>query len=137
MSRLAPWLIAACALPPAPAAAGCGDALKTSNALITERDGVRVVFVSRPSPPPVGEHFSVDFVVCVNDVVRGDARAQVDADMPAHRHGMNYRASVAPLAGSVYRAEGLMFHMPGRWRLLFDVALDGRTLRLAREIDVQ
>jgi len=137
VTRRAPWLIAVCALACAPAAAGCADALNAPNASAAENDGVRVAFVPRPSPPPVGKHFSIDFVVCVDDVARSDARAQVDADMPAHRHGMNYRASVAPLPGSVYRAEGLMFHMPGRWRLLFDVELSGRTVRLAREIEVQ
>ena len=40
--------------------------------------------------------------------------------MPAHRHGMNYRATVSTLSPGVYRAEGLMFHMPGRWRVIFD-----------------
>ena len=30
-----------------------------------------------------------------------------------------------------------MFHMPGRWRVIFDLPLEGRTLRLTRELDVQ
>ena len=137
MIRPAPWLLAACALLHAPANAGCADPLDAPNALSVESDGVRVAFVPRPLPIPVGEHFGIDFVVCIGDVARSDARLQVDADMPAHRHGMNYRASIAPLPGGVFHAEGLMFHMPGRWRLLFDVELGGRTLRLAREIEVQ
>jgi len=37
----------------------------------------------------------------------------------------------------VFRAHGLMFHMPGAWRVIFDVPLEGRTLRLTRVIEVQ
>ena len=40
--------------------------------------------------------------------------------MPDHRHGMNYRPAVT-LNGSSGTAEGLMFHMPGRWQLILDV----------------
>ena len=56
----------------------------------------------------------------------------VDAWMPEHRHGMNYRPTVTRLAPGRWRAEGLMFHMPGRWELVFTV--DGE--RLARELVV-
>ena len=40
--------------------------------------------------------------------------------MPDHRHGMNYRPAVT-LDGLSGTAEGLMFHMPGRWQLILDV----------------
>ena len=33
---------------------------------------------------------------------------------------MNYRPSVTPQGAGRYRAEGLMFHMPGRWELVFE-----------------
>jgi hypothetical protein len=99
--------------------------------------GCAHAFVSRPTPVPVGQHFNLDFVVCAASPVRRDASIQVDADMPAHRHGMNYRATVSTLSPGVYRAEGLMFHMPGRWRVIFDLPLEGRTLRLTRELEVQ
>jgi YtkA-like len=115
----------------------CGAALQAPDPLIAEGDGARVAFVPRPSPVPVGQHFDIDFVVCADSPLRSDAAIRVDADMPAHRHGMNYRASVAPLAGGIFRAKGLMFHMPGRWRVIFDVPLEGRALRLTREFEVQ
>ena len=116
----------------------CGAALaKTAEPWIAAADGARIAFVTRPSPLPVGQHFDLDFVVCAASAVRTDATIQVDADMPAHRHGMNYRATVSPLRPGVYRAEGLMFHMPGRWRVTFDLPLEGRTLRLTRELEVQ
>ena len=40
---------------------------------------------------------------------------------PQHGHGMTRRASVSRGPGGLWRAEGLLFHMPGEWRLYFDV----------------
>jgi len=115
----------------------CGAALKTAKPWIATADGVRIAFVSRPTPVPVGRHFDLEFVVCTAAALRRDAAIQVDADMPAHRHGMNYRATVSTPSPGIYRAEGLMFHMPGRWRVIFDLPLEGRTLRLTHELEVQ
>lgn len=119
------------------AAADCGAALQSTAPLIAQGDGARVAFVPRPMPPPVGRHFELHFVVCDGAGPGGATKVQVDADMPAHRHGMNYRASVLPLGSGVYRAQGLMFHMPGRWRVMFDIEIDGRTQRATHEIEVQ
>jgi hypothetical protein len=119
------------------AADDCALALRAAQPLIAEGDGARVLFVPQPAPVPVGRHFQIRFVVCSGEALRSDAKVRVDADMPAHRHGMNYRTTVWPLEHGVQRADGLMFHMPGTWRLIFDVSLDGRTLRATREIDVQ
>ena len=121
----------------AQAADDCASALNAPQPLVAEADGVRVAFVPQPAAVPVGRHFEIRFVVCSGSAARADAKVKVDADMPAHRHGMNYRASVSALGGGVQRADGLMFHMPGTWRVIFDVALDGRTLRATREIEVQ
>jgi YtkA-like len=133
------WVVAgACSIAPALAFADdCAAALEAAQPLVADGDGARIVFVPRPAPAPVGRHFDVDFVVCAGAAALDATKIQVDADMPAHRHGMNYRAAVSALGPGVYRAQGLMFHMPGRWRLIFDVALDGRSLRLTRELEVQ
>jgi hypothetical protein len=34
----------------------------------------------------------------------------------------------------VHVAEGLLFHMPGRWQLVFDVEHAGRTERLVTDV---
>ena len=82
--------------------------------------GWTVVFAPRPWPLVVGQHVALDIVVCPAADGRVPPSAlQVDADMPAHRHGMNYRPTVSALGGGRFRAEGLMFHMAGRWRVLF------------------
>ena len=128
-------LCAVFATAPIFAADDCVAALGTEQPWIAEGDGVRVAFIAKPMPPPLNQHFALELAPC--DGARAASSLQVDADMPAHRHGMNYRATVAPLRDGVYRAQGLMFHMPGRWRVIVDVVVEGRVRRATREIDVQ
>ena len=59
---------------------------------------------------------------------------RVDAQMPEHRHGMNYRARVSTTGERRYVAEGLLFHMPGRWQLVFDVERETGTERLTTDL---
>ena len=71
---------------------------------------------SEPAAIPVSAHFSIRFHLCGPPV----DRVRVRGWMPDHRHGMNYRPAVT-LNGSSGTAEGLLFHMPGRWELILDV----------------
>jgi hypothetical protein len=119
------WLWLALAAPAAQACdlPGGGAAQRIESARHT------VVFRAAPR---VGEHFALEFSVCpAPEAVR------VDAWMPEHRHGMNYRPSVRPLGGGRYRAEGLMFHMPGRWELVFEVRDAGKAERLAHGLRLE
>jgi len=86
----------------------------------------------RTAPLRVGEHFAVEFAVCP-----APESAKVDAWMPEHRHGMNYKPTVAALGGGRYRAEGLMFHMAGRWEFVFELRSGGRTERLAHSVRLE
>jgi len=54
----------------------------------------------------------------------------VDADMPAHRHGMNYQPRVTALGGGRFLADGLALHMQGAWRLKFAILTDAGAVRL-------
>lgn len=75
------------------------------------------------SPPlELAQHFAMQFRVCRQGVPVTVSRFKLDAVMPAHNHGMNYRASIVIGAGGLIEASGLMFHMPGRWQLLVDFA---------------
>ena len=114
----------------------CAAKLKAPQALRAQGDGYTLAFVPRPAPLATGRHFALDIAVCPDRGVAPPKSLQVDADMPAHRHGMNYRATVAVRGPGLYHAEGLMLHMPGRWRFIFDLALDGRSVRLTHEVDV-
>lgn len=84
------------------------------------------------APIAVGRHFAIDVRVCPRDA----SLVAVDATMPEHRHGMNYRPSVRALGDGRWRAEGLMFHMPGRWALRLDVQAAGRSERLLDTVDL-
>ena len=71
---------------------------------------------SKPAAIPIGAHFSIGFHLCGPPVDRVGVRGW----MPDHRHGMNYQPAVT-LNGLSGTAEGLLFHMPGRWQLILDV----------------
>lgn len=60
----------------------------------------------------------------------------LDADMPAHRHGMNYRPDVTQLFPGTLEASNMVFHMPGTWRLMVELAEQGARHRYELEIDV-
>ncbi len=82
------------------------------------------------APVAVGRHFAIDVQVCPP----GATLARVDAVMPEHQHGMNYRPSLKAVGEGRWRAEGLMFHMPGRWELRFDVDQGSQRRRLVQSI---
>jgi hypothetical protein len=91
-----------------------------------------------PARVAVGKPFAVDVVVCPKDAAARIDELRVDAHMPAHRHGMNYKASVKPQGeAGRYRAEGLMFHMPGKWEFLFDVRDAKGIERLKQEAEIK
>ncbi len=109
-----------------------GDPARDGNSLRSPR----YIVAFRPqAAPAVGQLFALDLALCAKSGALPQ-RIQVDAHMPAHRHGMNYRPSLIPVADGVYRAEGLMLHMPGRWEFLFDLSADGRTDRIAAPFDL-
>ena len=115
---LAPVL--AVALAAATEAAACGEGL----AAVTGRaSGTRydVAFATLPAPIATGAHFALEVAVCPRAGAAPPRALAVDAVMPEHRHGMNYRPTVTAVGPGRYRVEGLLFHMPGRWDLLFDV----------------
>lgn len=84
-------------------------------------EGERHVLAWRaPSPLPLAQFFAIDFAVCARDGAAPEA-ARVDATMPEHGHGMNYRPSISALGNGRFRADGLLLHMPGRWSLAFTI----------------
>ena len=74
-----------------------------------------VLYRTQPAPLKVGQHFAVDFAVCP-----APESVRIDAGMPEHKHGMNYRPTVTATGEGRYRADGLMLHMAGKWELVFE-----------------
>ncbi len=123
----------------APAWAGCGDSLPAAQRQLAGGDGLQIAFAAQPAPLALGRHFALDIVVCPAAGQPMPASLLVDADMPAHRHGMNYRASVSAQGAGRFRADGLMFHMAGRWRLIFDLPATGGApaRRITHSVDLR
>ena len=96
-----------------------------------ESEGRIVLFRAVPAPIQVNRPFEIEALVCAGAPVTA---FKVDAHMPDHRHGMNYRATVTALGDGRFRARGLVFHMPGRWEVLFDVETAQGTARLKHEV---
>ncbi|MSR28345.1 MAG: hypothetical protein EXS03_02065 [Phycisphaerales bacterium] len=51
----------------------------------------------------------------------------VDAHMPEHHHGMNVAPTVIRRSDGSLRAEGMLFHMSGKWEVDVDID-DGTTI---------
>lgn len=114
----------------------CGEQLSGTMRHV-ESATYEIVFTSRPAPIETGKHFSLDLAVCPRGGARSPEAVRVDAVMPEHRHGMNYRPVVVARGAGLYHADGLMLHMPGNWEIRFDVVTASGTERLATTIQLE
>lgn len=110
---------------------GAGAARACTPAIEGTRLESKSYVLAYRASPEVGKHFSVDVAACSKSGAAPQA-LKVDAHMPEHRHGMNYKPEVKRLGPGRWQASGLMFHMPGKWQFAF--FLDGE--RLSRELIV-
>jgi cytochrome c peroxidase len=96
----------------------------------------RYVVAYKAAPIEVAKHFTLEVAVCAKPGQPAPESLKVDAQMPEHRHGMNYAPALTALAPGRWRAEGLMLHMPGRWQLVFEVHAAGRTDRVSKDVEL-
>ena len=92
-----------------------------------ESDRVTLSYRTVPSRIAVGQHFALELAICAKPGTRAPGRLKLDAHMPEHRHGMNYRPEVTVLGAGRYRADGWLFHMPGRWEFVFELGAERLT----------
>jgi len=117
-------------------AADCGAVLGGVGAR-AESERYTVAYRIEPAPIAVGRAFAIEVQVCAKGQAAVPTGLRVDAHMPAHRHGMNYRPTVVAVGGGRFRAEGLLFHMPGRWELIFDLDAPGVHERITRDLSLE
>jgi cytochrome c peroxidase len=91
----------------------------------TRLESGRFVVSFRAEEIAVSRHFALEIAACARSGPPPSA-LKVDAHMPDHRHGMNYKAEVTRTGPGRWRAMGLLFHMPGKWEFLFEI--DGERL---------
>jgi hypothetical protein len=104
---------------------------------LAESPRYRLAWRVRPDPVAVAEPFALEMSICAKPGAQPAEGVAVDATMPEHRHGMNYRPSVIDGPEGRFLAEGMLFHMPGKWRLIFDVRAGGLTERLTHDLTVE
>jgi len=117
----------------APAMADCPLDLGRGTGWVVFSDHYMVAFRPEPLHIEVGEPFSLLFNVCTKSNNPAELVA-IDAQMPDLKQGMNHRATIVSAGDGRYRAEGMVFHMPGRWELSIDVRAGEESERLTHEI---
>lgn len=85
---------------------------------------------------PLAKLFALEVQLCDRGGVSGARLRSADATMPEHRHGMNYRPLITPLGAGRFRVEGLMFHMAGRWELVFEVRTGKEVTRFTHDVHI-
>ena len=121
------WLLV-CA---APAWAACPPPPEAGQRL--DSGPVQAAWRAEPGPIALSRPFVLLVTLCP-----ADARLlRVDATMPEHRHGMNYRPSLHDLGGGAWRVDGLLWHMAGRWELRLDVEVAGATHTLRQSVTLK
>lgn len=99
--------------------------------------GSSLVWRFVPAEPKIGEFFALEFGGCAQGAPFAAETMRIDATMPAHRHGMNFRPTIVAIGPGLYRAEGMMFHMPGTWQLSFEQRSAAGATRLTSDIVVE
>ena len=96
-----------------------------------------VAYRWEPAELKVGQFFTAEVVACRAPGADPVREISIDATMPAHGHGMNYRPAAARAAPGHYRFTGLMLHMPGKWRMTIDLVQGAKRTRLTHEVNLR
>lgn len=115
-----------------PAWANCPLDLGRGAGLVIFSDHYMIAFHPDPLRIEVGEPFALVFNVCTKSGTAGELVA-VDAQMPEHKHAMNYHPSIVAKGAGRFRAEGLVFHMAGHWEISIDVRAGEEIERLTHD----
>jgi hypothetical protein len=111
---------------------------EADGAVVTQ-DGLVLAYrpLGKTGRIPMAKHFALEVQLCDKGSVSSARLHKVDATMPEHKHGMNYRPVITPLGGGRFRVEGMMFHMAGRWELVFEAQAGKETTRFAHDVQIE
>ena len=84
--------------------------------------GTYQLWLRFPDPIPANEEMMVEgWVRREGAPLPAGAHLDFDAGMPQHRHGLPVPATLTVDEGGHFVAEGVRFHMGGKWLLMVDV----------------
>ncbi|MEE8141931.1 MAG: hypothetical protein V3T77_02410 [Planctomycetota bacterium] len=124
---------------------GCSGSRVSSRPALTyaveSNDGAfYVTYQPLPDPIPLNEPFALVVVVFQDPEHRkaaADVSLEVDAAMPQHRHGMTLEPQVEAHGAGSFTVQGMLFHMPGRWELYFDITQGPVTERAQLDVKLE
>ena len=99
---------------------------------ISDANNATVLQVVTDGVIKVGEPFSTHIYPCDKDI----EITAIDATMPAHGHGMNYQTELLQVDEGEYLANGLLFHMPGVWRIDINIKQNGVRKSVTKELTI-
>ena len=111
----------------AAATSGAAQACELPPGVRVESERLVVSYWTIPANIAAGQPFVLELAACPKRGTSISERVKLDAHMPEHRHGMNYRTKVVALGAGRFHSEGWLFHMPGRWEFLFDLGSERLT----------
>jgi hypothetical protein len=97
-------------------------------------DNAEIAYRFEPPTLKVGQFFAAEVIACRAPGTEPVRDVLIDAAMPAHGHGMNYRPSSNRTGDGRYRFVGLMLHMPGAWRITIDLVQGTKRTRLTEDV---
>ena len=114
------------------------NADSAGNTFLSARQTFKIRFESDPHPIPRNEPFTLEIWILDRDGNPPDSLTlHVDARMPDHRHGMVRVPKITALAPGHFKVTNMLFHMPGRWVLHFDMTHQGLTERGSFEVNLE
>lgn len=99
--------------------------------VVTANGTFKVGILFETLPIPLNQTFGFELRLSGQPIEGQDNpfSISVDARMPQHRHGMVRQPTLTPVSERVYRVDGMLFHMPGRWEIYVDVTVGYTTER--------
>lgn len=118
-SPLAAGTTASAAAAPIASSPPACEAAADGGIRILKAQDSRLVYRTEPATIALGQPFRLLARLCPGARTGAGARLSVDASMPEHRHGMNYAPRLVQREDGLV-ADGLLFHMAGRWQLVVE-----------------
>ena len=102
--------------------------------LASEVDHAPLAYAQMDAPP-----LSAPFVMTVTfcDTEQQFDALAFDAQMPAHRHGMNFTVDVSKIADNQFRVSNVVFHMPGLWEFRVEATGAGQKFTYTAEVSLK